>query len=353
MAQVNVSGIYRALGATARMQNEQVNVVILVDASAPAALIETVKLLFTPVHPRQVKLAVDTYDEQAPEVRPTMPDGSGDKVDVAVLVAGASTKTGHIYTWHGSLEIPCVVIAEDVAIVADMAQANARDIAVSDLIAFDENAHALTPDGLDLEEGKNFPDTDFSRDLGGWICDHCRDKKLAFAHAFPFVRRPLATVAVRATSAENAAVGAIAFIPGADMPVMTLNQAKMILQIAAAYGQTIDLARAKELAGVVAGGFLLRAVARQVVGAVPGLGWAIKGGIGYTGTLAMGRAATEYFANGGDVKTIATKAQGALEKVSDRLPFINLPFKKAAEKDDDESIAVEPIVVEPMVSDVE
>lgn len=41
--------------------------------------------------------------------------------------------------------------------------------------------------------------------MGEWIIDACRDKRLAFALAFPFVRRPLSVDAVNATAVQNAA----------------------------------------------------------------------------------------------------------------------------------------------------
>jgi uncharacterized protein (DUF697 family) len=81
---------------------------------------------------------------------------------------------------------------------------------------------------------------------------------------------------------------------------MTANQAKMVLQIAAAYGEELGIERARELFGVVGGAFVFRAAARQLLAFLPGFGWAIKGGIGATGTLAMGYAAMSYFENGAD-----------------------------------------------------
>ena len=113
--------------------------------------------------------------------------------------------------------------------------------------------------------------------------------------AFPFVRRPLSIDAVNATALQNGAVGLLPIIPGADMPIMTLNQAKMLLQIAAAYGQPMSTERVKELACVVGRAFALRNVARSVAGVVPVLRWAVRAGVGYAGTEAMGRAAIEYF----------------------------------------------------------
>ena len=50
---------------------------------------------------------------------------------------------------------------------------------------------------------------------------------------------------------------------------------------------------------MVAAGLGFRTVARQLVGLVPGLGWAVKGGVAYAATLAVGEAAEAYFAAGG------------------------------------------------------
>lgn len=143
-----------------------------------------------------------------------------------------------------------------------------------------------------------------SERMGRWVIEACKDKRLAFALAFPFVRKPLALETVKATSMQNAGIGLVVVIPGADLPVMTLNQAKMILQIAAAYGEELTMARAKELAAVVAGGFACRSVARQVCSVVPVAGWAVKAGIGYSGTYAMGRAAIEYYEGGPNVSKL-------------------------------------------------
>ena len=152
------------------------------------------------------------------------------------------------------------------------------------------------------------------RRMGEWIIAACKDKRLAFALAFPFVRRPLSLDAVRATSVQNAGVGVVVFIPGADMPIMTLNQAKMLLQIAAAYGQPLSAERIKELAAVVGGAFLFRNIARTAVGVVPVLGWAIKGAVGFAGTEAMGHAAIEYFEAGGDIVGVASVVQKARDE---------------------------------------
>jgi len=152
--------------------------------------------------------------------------------------------------------------------------------------------------------------------LAGWFASTQQSLKLAFAANFTWMRRHIAKEAITNTAMQNGAVGAVIFIPGADLPVMTLNQAKMVLQIAAAYGQPMTMERVRELAAVIGGGFALRAVARNVVGLVPGFGWAVKGVIGYTGTLAMGYAALEFFEDGGSAEGLATKLLEVRDKVA-------------------------------------
>lgn len=150
--------------------------------------------------------------------------------------------------------------------------------------------------------------------LGAWLTDRLSGKKLAFAHNFAFMRHAVAEDAVKATAFQNGVIGVVAVIPGADMPLMTANQIKMLLQIAGAYGEPLGTERAKELLAVVGGAFALRAVARQLLAFVPGVGWAIKGGIGYAGTLAMGAAAIAYFERGADFSEVIHHAAVARDR---------------------------------------
>ena len=152
------------------------------------------------------------------------------------------------------------------------------------------------------------------RTLGAWLADRVSAKRLALAHNFTFIRRAVAEESVKSTAFQNGVIGFVMVIPGADMPLMTANQAKMILQIAAAYGQPLGAERIKELAVIVGGGFTLRAVARQLLTVVPGFGWAIKAAIGYSGTLAMGYAAVEYFEEGGDFSGVLERVKEARDK---------------------------------------
>ena len=124
------------------------------------------------------------------------------------------------------------------------------------------------------------------------------DYLVPLAKGCPPFRRAVCEELIRKNARQNAVVGALP-IPGADMPVMTANQARMVLNIAAAHGEELSLDRARELLGVLAAGFGLRALARQVVKLVPLGGWAAAAAIGYAGTVAMGRATMLYFERGG------------------------------------------------------
>lgn len=131
------------------------------------------------------------------------------------------------------------------------------------------------------------------------IADQADEKGYALAAKLPVLRRAVCEAIVQHFSRQNGILGVAVFIPGADLPVLTLNQIRMVLRIAAAYGEEIDRERALELLAVVGAGLGFRALARQALAFVPGPGWAIKGGIAYAGTRALGEAAIRYFESGG------------------------------------------------------
>lgn len=123
------------------------------------------------------------------------------------------------------------------------------------------------------------------------------DYLVPLGRAYPYFRRAVCEEVIRKNARQNAVIGALP-IPGADLPVMTANQGRMVLLIAAAHGEELTLQRARELLGVLAAGFGLRALSRQVLKFIPVGGWAAAAAVGYAGTLAMGRASMLYFERG-------------------------------------------------------
>ena len=143
---------------------------------------------------------------------------------------------------------------------------------------------------IDVKPGTRRP----LEELGSWIVSNAPAKRIAMAANFAFLRHPLAVELTQHNAIENGAIGLVFFMPGADMPLITLNQARMVLQIAAVYGNDLSTDRIKEVAAVVAGGFGCRALARKLVSLVPVMGWAIKPAVAASGTVAMGYSAIGY-----------------------------------------------------------
>lgn len=264
--------------------------------------------------------------------------------DMACIVAGTSPQCGHAAQCIRNAGVPVMVVTASPKTATQAASRARAPYPKGDVIAPD-----FVASGVDLDEqqanadqggtstqslstqvaiGQGGASAGYSEPIalvpenidalnsrmGSWVIAACKEKRLAFALAFPFVRKPLAMETVKATSMQNGGIGLVLVIPGADMPVMTLNQAKMILQIAAAYGEELSMSRVKELAAVVAGGFACRGVARQVCSVVPVAGWAVKAAIGYSGTYAMGRAAIEYYEGGPNVSKLTDMLTAARNK---------------------------------------
>jgi uncharacterized protein (DUF697 family) len=115
------------------------------------------------------------------------------------------------------------------------------------------------------------------------------------AARLPVLRAAVCEELIRRFSRRNGVIGVVVIVPGADLPILTLNQVRLVLRIADAYGFEIDRERIPEVLAVIGSALGFRALARRSIGLVPFIGWAIKGGIAYTGTRAIGEAAVRYF----------------------------------------------------------
>jgi uncharacterized protein (DUF697 family) len=147
------------------------------------------------------------------------------------------------------------------------------------------------------------------------------NRAAALAVHLPAVRRAYCDHVVLTNASQNAVIGAVVIIPGADMPAMTANQIRMVLKIAAAYDEQIGLDRALEIVSVVGTAFVFRTLARQALDFVPGFGWALKGAVGFSGTVALGEAAIAYFEAGAPLQlSHIQRIDRQLERARSRLP---------------------------------
>lgn len=303
---IDLKAVIEAATDIESARNTPVSVSVLIDDSAPGDVAAHVRSAFVGAG-AHARVTVGYF------VGPAFSSYEGD--DMAVIVAGFSEEVGRRAAEIRAAGVPVMVVTSMPRLVADMAGAYGNPIPEGDLVA-PEGVEGCEADGDAPIPIDAAAAAALDRRMGEWVVAACREKRLALALSFPFVRRPLSLEAVSATSLQNAGIGLVLFIPGTDMPLMTLNQAKMLLQIAAAYGEPMSVARVKELAAIVGGAFACRSVARQVAGAVPAIGCAVKAGVGYAGTKAMGLAAVEYFERGGNIAGLAGVVSTATAKAT-------------------------------------
>ena len=151
--------------------------------------------------------------------------------------------------------------------------------------------YVLDTDIVAVRPGEGLPVGEIAHAVAAALGDRGTD----LAARLPVLRSAVVDELIRIYARKNALVAAAVFVPGVDMPVLTLNQARLVLRIALAYGEEVDRSRLPEMLGVVGAGFGLRALARELLDLVPVAGWAAKGAVAYAGTKALGEAARRYF----------------------------------------------------------
>lgn len=166
--------------------------------------------------------------------------------------------------------------------------------------------------------------------LARWILDRT-EKDIAFASNFPFMRIAAANRIITSCALTNMATGALAFIPGSDFPVMTVAQLGMMLDLSAAFGKPLVLERGYEAAGVVAGAFVSRALARAISEQVPRMGFIVKALVGAAGTVAIGRTLMAVYERDVDYSRVNEVLDGALSRARGALSSVIPAVRTAAE----------------------
>ncbi len=111
------------------------------------------------------------------------------------------------------------------------------------IVAVDEGSEAT---GKVTHPSKGLARVSFSDASAGWrqvfssCADVAGDHAVGLGRRYPAIRAAAARRVIDRTAAQNALIGLVFILPGADMPAMTLNQIKMVLSIASIYGEKID-----------------------------------------------------------------------------------------------------------------
>jgi uncharacterized protein (DUF697 family) len=199
----------------------------------------------------------------------------------AVLEHGAADQAAALI-WIGAAE-------EDVLRTASRA-----GVPIVGITEGESLPYVLDTELVRLRPGRGFPVDQIARVLARVL----GTDGAALAARLPVLREAVVDELIRRSARKNALVAAAVFVPGVDMPVLTLNQVRLVLRIAIAYGYEVDQTRLPDVLAVVGAGFGLRSVARELLDLVPGAGWAAKGAVAYAGTRAVGEAARRRFGAG-------------------------------------------------------
>lgn len=299
---VDIPAVLSAALDIDRASSIPVSVNILIDETASPDFQVFVRAGFNSESPNS-RVMVSYFPTQTPDTHLGC--------DLTIIAAAKNESVGALAQEFRDQGTPVLVVAENGEEVCTLAEKTGYTLPEHDVV------YVQSTEFDDELKGE------LAQKIGTWIVSAVdTDKKLAFSIAYPFVRRPLAIDAISQTALQNAGIGVVVFVPGADMPLMTANQIKMILQIAAAYGQPLGPERVLELLGVLVNAFIFRNISRQLAGLVPALGWAVKGTMGYLGTQAIGRAAIEYFEGGGNVAGLVALAGKATNETAKVVTFV-------------------------------
>jgi uncharacterized protein (DUF697 family) len=148
----------------------------------------------------------------------------------------------------------------------------------------------LATDVVRVPTGHGFPVDEIAR----VVMHKLGEEGSSLARRLPVLRAPFCSELIESFARKNGIIGVAVFVPGADLPVLTLNQLRMVLRICAAYGLEVDAQRAPEIAATIGAGLGFRTVARELLGTIPVAGWLLKGAVAYAGTRALGEAAVRY-----------------------------------------------------------
>lgn len=312
---------------------EDINLAIFVDESVDAQMIACIKNALMPTDDH-VRMHVEPFFDDPTEVDP--------RADLTIIVANASPWVGATAAISNSKGIPTVVLAQNLVAVVDNAECTQFPLELADVIARESISMGLSGSiastlsnvgrvgamalGTVGEIVRNVPNifagrpmskvtspfavqpaashspyADMLDELAEWVMRNAPAIRTAFSKSFPFAREAKIRSIIRSAAYQNAVTAAVFFMPGADLPVMTTNQVKMLIQLERQYGYGLDKQTIFEAAAIVVFAFMSRTVVRKVCKSVPMLSWFVKILAGYLITLGMGQAIMAYCETGRDI----------------------------------------------------
>lgn len=139
--------------------------------------------------------------------------------------------------------------------------------------------------------------TNVSEDLIPAMIDASPEAAVAIGRELPAFRRAATAKIIRSSTLLSLAAG-LEPVPLVDIPILLGTQIRMVLRIAAIYGEPLTASRAREVVATITAGLALRYAAEEAAKLVPFGGDLVSGAIAAAGTWALGQVTTEYFESG-------------------------------------------------------
>jgi small GTP-binding protein len=229
---------------------------------------------------------VDTpgFDEIAGDPRVASANRAIDGSEVAILVldaaAGVRQSDADLYRDLRMRGLPTVVVLNKIDLIKKDLKAAVRDAEM-------KLGVPIIP--ISAKVGTNVAE----KLIPAIIEAHPR-MAVTVGRALPRFRRVAARRVIRESAAVASLTGAEP-IPGLGIPILIAVHVRMLLRLAAIYGQTFTAARARELLSAIAGGVLVRYGAQEAIKLIPAAGWIAAGIAAGAGTWGMGQAAMAFF----------------------------------------------------------
>lgn len=219
--------------------------------------------------------------------------------DFAIILDSDPLACVLTYKSYSAKKIPCAILDIDPATILNMASDKSISINKSDLLCPSISSYKTSIENnqevIDFETYNSKMDKSLKKKFRDWLCYVSQDVQVAYAAKLPFLRNPISKHIINATSLENAGVGALRIVPGIDIALLTLNQARMLLQLAAIYGYEIGSARILEIVVLALSSIGLRYISRNIKEKSSVPNFIIDAGFGLLATQVVGCVAKEYF----------------------------------------------------------
>ena len=158
-------------------------------------------------------------------------------------------------------------------------------VGLSDRIA--SIPYVLATDVVRVDAGADFP----LEEIASAVAARLREDAAPLAASVPLLRGPVCARLVESLARRNALLGAAVWARGTDLPVLALNELRLVLRLAQANGADGIHDLAPELAATLGAGLGLRTLARELVDRFPGAAWPLKIAVAYGGTRTIGAMA--------------------------------------------------------------